>query len=86
MDRAKIKESIRKAVSNQQGVQLDKVSEDEDSLFIKEFALDSLDLVELVMEIEDDLNVGIADPPDGKKTLEWTLGQFTDFVVKHTTE
>ena len=73
MDRAKVKESIRKAISQHQKVKLEKVSEDDNSLFIKEFALDSLDLIELVMEVEDDLNVGIPDPPDGKKTMTGIL-------------
>ncbi len=57
------KRLARVKISEMLGIELAKVPEDFDSVEFKRLGLDSLDMVELVMEIEDDLDFHDDDPP-----------------------
>ena len=78
MDRQKAFEEIRDIIVEQLGVAADEVAET--STFQEDLNADSLDLVELIMEMEDRFKVKIPDE-DAEKIV--TVGDAVDYVVSH---
>jgi acyl carrier protein len=78
LTREEVVEKIRAHLSEELGI--DATSIEESSKFKEDLEADSLDLVELVMELED--GYGIRMPEDEAERIE-TVGQAVDFVLSH---
>ena len=78
MTRDEVYELIRTHLSEELGIDLGRI--DEGTRFKEDLEADSLDLYELVMELEDTYGVRISDE-DATRIL--TVGQAVDFVVAH---
>ncbi len=76
MDREKVVEDIRAILVEQLGV--DGAEVKEESSFQEDLNADSLDLVELIMEMEDRFKVKI---PDEAAEKIGTVGQAVDYVI-----
>ena len=74
---AAVEERVRDIVAEQLGVDKDKVSPD--TSFVNDLGADSLDTVELVMELEEEFDVSI--PDDAAEKIQ-TVGQAIDFIQK----
>lgn len=59
MNKQEIFEKVKAIVVEQLGVDEEKVKEE--ATFVDDLAADSLDIVELVMQIEEEFNIAIAD-------------------------
>ena len=59
MNEEKIFEKLKEIIVEQLGVEEEKVTID--ASFVDDLEADSLDIVELVMEIEEEFNIGVAD-------------------------
>lgn len=79
MDREKAIEEVRAILVEQLGVDPAEVTVD--SSFQEDLNADSLDLVELIMEMEDRFKVKI---PDEEAEKIATVGQAVDFVMAHS--
>ena len=74
---ATIQDRVIDIVATQLGVDKEKVSTD--TSFINDLGADSLDTVELVMELEEEFDVNI---PDNAAEQIQTVGQAVDFIEK----
>jgi acyl carrier protein len=72
---ASVLERVTDIVSEQLGVEKDKISEG--TSFVNDLGADSLDTVELVMELEEEFDVNI--PDDAAEKIQ-TVGQAVDFI------
>jgi acyl carrier protein len=81
MNRDEVLERIRAHLAVELRVDGDRVQED--TRFKEDLEADSLDLVELVMELEDSYGIRIPDE-DAVKIL--TVGQAADYVAAHVPE
>lgn len=81
MNREEVLERIRAHLSEELQVEASKI--DDSTRFKEDLEADSLDLVELVMELEDHYGVRIPDE-DAARIL--TVGQAADFVASHAPE
>jgi acyl carrier protein len=81
MTRDDVLERIRAHLSAELGVEIDRI--DEGTRFKEDLEADSLDLVELVMELEDSYGIRI---PDDQAARILTVGQAADFVSAHAPE
>lgn len=79
MDRQKAVEEVRAILVEQLGVDPNDVTET--ASFQEDLNADSLDLVELIMEMEDRFQVKIPDEEAEKIT---TVGQAVDYVLQHS--
>lgn len=79
MDRNKVVEDIRGILVEQLGVEADEVREE--ASFQEDLNADSLDLVELIMEMEDRFKIKIPDE-DAEKIV--TVADAVDYVVNHS--
>jgi len=70
-----VEERVIEIVANQLGVDKEKVSRD--SSFVNDLGADSLDMVELVMELEEEFDIDI--PEDSADKIE-TVGQAIDYL------
>ena len=78
LTREDVLERIRSHLSDELGI--DDAAIREDSRFKEDLEADSLDLVELVMELEDGYGIRIAE--DEAERIK-TVGQAVDFVLSH---
>ena len=80
VDRAQVVEELRAILVEQLGVDASEVTEE--SSFQEDLNADSLDLVELIMEMEDRFKLKIPDE-DAEKIS--TVGEAVNYVVAHAT-
>jgi acyl carrier protein len=78
VDREKVTEDIRTILVEQLGVEPGEVREE--ASFQEDLNADSLDLVELIMEMEDRFKLKIPDE-DAEKIV--TVGDAVDYVIGH---
>ena len=74
---ASIEERVIDIVAEQLGVEKDKISRD--SHFVNDLGADSLDTVELVMELEEEFEINI---PDETAEKIQTVGEAIDHIEK----
>ncbi|HYX87346.1 MAG TPA: acyl carrier protein [Gaiellales bacterium] len=79
MNREEALERVRGILVEQLGVDEEQVTED--ASFQGDLDADSLDLVELIMELEDQFGLKISDE-DAQQIV--TVGQAVDYVVAHS--
>jgi acyl carrier protein len=72
---ASVLERVTDIVSEQLGVDKDKISPE--TSFVNDLGADSLDTVELVMELEEEFDVNI--PDDAAEKIQ-TVGQAVDYI------
>lgn len=72
---ASVKERVIDIVAEQLGVDRDKISEE--TSFVNDLGADSLDQVELVMELEEEFDINI--PDDAAEKIQ-TVGEAVKFI------
>ncbi len=72
-----VEERVIDIVAEQLGVDKEKVSPE--TSFVNDFGADSLDTVELVMELEEEFDINI--PDDAAEKIQ-TVGQAIEFIEK----
>jgi acyl carrier protein len=81
MTREEVLERIREHLATELEVEPDRI--DDGTRFKEDLEADSLDLVELVVELEDRYGIRI---PDEQAARILTVGQAADFVAAHVAE
>ena len=74
---ASVSERVIDIVAEQLGVEKEKISPE--TSFVNDLGADSLDTVELVMELEEEFDINI--PDDAAEKIQ-TVGQAIDFIQK----
>jgi acyl carrier protein len=74
---ASIEERVTDIVSEQLGVEKEKISRD--TSFVNDLGADSLDTVELVMELEEEFDINI--PDDAAEKIQ-TVGHAIEYIEK----
>ena len=74
---ASIEERVVEIVSEQLGVEKDKITRE--THFVNDLGADSLDTVELVMELEEEFDINI--PEDSAEKIQ-RVGEAIDFIEK----
>ena len=81
MSREEILEQVKETIVEQLGVEAEKVTEN--ATFIEDLAADSLDVVELIMNIEEKFEIEIPDS-DAEKIV--TVKDVIDYIIEHKEE
>jgi len=77
VDRKEIMEKVRKIISEKLGVEEEKVVEE--AKLIDDLGADSLDLVDLIMDLENEFDVKVDDSDIEKIS---TVGEVVDYIAK----
>lgn len=77
MDRKEIMEKVKKIISEKLGIEEEKVVEE--AKLIDDLGADSLDLVDLIMDLENEFNVKVDDSDIEKIS---TVGEVVDYISK----
>ena len=77
MDRKEIMGKVRKIISEKLGVEEEKVVEE--AKLIDDLGADSLDLVDLIMDLENEFDVKVDDSDIEKIS---TVGEVVDYIAK----
>lgn len=72
-------EKVKEIVSNILGVDADEVTME--SSFMDDLGADSLDVVELIMDLQDEFNLEI---PDEEAEKIHTVGDVVEYIKEHT--
>jgi acyl carrier protein len=75
---ASVQDRVIEIVASQLGVNKDQITPE--TSFINDLGADSLDTVELVMELEEEFDINI--PDDAAEKIQ-TVGQAVEFIEKH---
>ena len=78
MNREEIFEKLKKIIVDQLGVDEENVKEE--ATFVDDLSADSLDIVELVMNLEEEFEMEI---PDGDADKIVTVGDVVDYIKEH---
>jgi acyl carrier protein len=73
-----VEERVKKIIGEQLGVEEDEVTPE--ASFVEDLGADSLDTVELVMELEEEFEINI--PDDAAEKIQ-TVGQAVEFIEKN---
>jgi acyl carrier protein len=73
-----VEERVINIVAEQLGVDKEKISRD--THFVQDLGADSLDTVELVMELEEEFDISI--PEDAAERIQ-RVGEAVDYIEKH---
>jgi acyl carrier protein len=76
---ASVMERVTDIVAEQLGVDKEKINAD--TSFVNDLGADSLDTVELVMELEEEFDINI--PDDAAEKIQ-TVGQAVEYIEEHS--